>query len=316
MSLKKAKDFAIKRMTSLGMDAQWLIEKHSSQLKTIRLNADMGNEVITRDANNAGDPLDLKSVAVFVIAKACDWPYQDEIYGIDMEPALKLAAVDYLTNERWFSLSLTNNLSRSVTYGIATTREDGLCRMSSITNLLDSVYITALERNGLQLKDVPPERRTQEMEYAAVKSNGNAIKYVDKAWRTPEMLKLAVESNGSALAYMDTDEITHDLAEMAIGTTPLAACNVPHAVMTRSLVMQAVSLDGMLLNELSLNLVDREVAQACVKQTAMALLVCPEKFMDAAMLRLACKYHPEIKMEQWVKDIASGMPKQLPVSTS
>jgi hypothetical protein len=311
MSSKNSAEIALDRLSSLGIDSKWLIENHSSQLKTLRLNADMGNADVPRNMDNLDDPLDLKSVAEFVIAQACEWPYKDEIYGINIEHAMRLAAEDYLATDRWFSLPYEKELSRSVAHGFAFVFDDALSRMKDISNLSDDVYITALLRNGLQLKGVPSGRITREMEHAAVKSNGNAIKYIDKTLRTPELIKCAVASIGSALAYLDSEEITHELADIAIETTPWIVCNIPPPMLTRSLVMKAASLDGMILDELSHDLVDRKVVQACVRQTPMALLVCPEHFMDATMLRYACKHHPEIKKELWVKDIALSLPASL-----
>lgn len=313
MSLEMLNNFALSRLLSLGMDAQWLIDNHASQLKSIRLKSDMGTIDVPRNEENTDDVLDLMSVAEFVIKEACAWPYRDEIHGIDIEPAMKLAAVDYLTHHRFFHLKFDNSMSRSSAYGIASAFDDGLTRLKKITDLPESVYLAGLSRNGLQLNEVPLANVTPEINIAAVKSNGNAIQHVGKEFRTPELIKLAVESSGSALAYLGEDEITTEIADIAVNTTPWVVSYVPSSMMTRSLLYKAVSSDGMLLDELPSALVDRKVAQVCIKQTPLALLVCPERFLDANMLRFACRHHPEIKKEQWVKDISSNLLKPLPV---
>ena len=302
MQIKREDTAALEVFESLGMNSKKLIDEYTSRLKSIRIRSDMGDAEIANNPTK-DDPLDLNSVAEYVINKAISYPYQDEVEGINFEPFLKFAAVNYLKGSSYYSNFGSKYTSKSMMFGLAHASPKSLQIFDSQNAIpTDEIYIIALELNGLQLEFVPADRITQEMVDHAFKSNTGCFRSIPHDLKTDEMINAMIGENGAMIGFIDKSKITKELAKKAIEVTPWAISYIPLNKVTESMAVLAASKDGMILDEIDQSLLTDNVIRAAIRHCAAAVSIIPDERLNESFARFAVKSHPEIKDQEWFTD--------------
>lgn len=302
MQIKRENIIALEVFESLGMNSKKIMDEYPSKLKSIRIRSDMGDAEIARNPTE-DDPLDLKSVAEHIINKALSYPYQDEVEGINFEPFLKFAAVNYLKDNFHYFDFRSEHVSKSMMFGLAHTSPRSLEIFHAQKAIpTDEIYLAALKLNGLQLEHVPADRITKEMVDHAFKSNTGCFRSIPHDLQTDEMINAMIGENGAMIGFIDKNKITKELAKKAIEVTPWAISYIPLNKVTESMAVLAASKDGMILDEIDQSLLTDNVIRAAIRHCAAAVSIIPDERLNESFARFAVKSHPEIKDQEWFTD--------------
>lgn len=302
MQIKRENIIALEVLESLGMNSKKLIDEYPSRLKSIRIRSDMSDAEIANNPTE-DDPLDLKSVAEYVINKAASYPYEDEVEGINFEPFLKFAAVNYLKDNFSYLSFRAKHATKSMMFGLAHTSPESLKIFSEQKSIpTDEIYLAALKLNGLQLEFIPADRITKEMVDHAFKSNTGCFKHIPHDLQTDEMINAMIGENGAMISFIDKSKITKELAKKAIEVTPWAISYIPLNMVTESMAVLAASKDGMILDEIDNSLLTDNVIRSAIRHCAAAVAIIPDEKLNESFARFAQKSHPEIKTQEWFTD--------------
>lgn len=94
---------------------------------------------------------------------------------------------------------------------------------------------------GFHLKDFKPEKITYKMCLAAVQSDGLALRYVPMQFRTDEVCHAACTQNGYALQYVPNSLYCQELFEVSVKSSGIALQFVPPTFVTKELCLLAAS---------------------------------------------------------------------------
>jgi hypothetical protein len=267
-------------------------------LKRLRLASDMGDGLIPRQETE--DPLDLDSVAAYVIYQCIQWPYPDNVEGIDMRHWMQEAACRYAKESNLFNYGNVNR-SRIADYAMASINKDALKEIRS-ENLTEDIVMCGISLNPEQVSAVP-KWVNEEVALKALKINPSVFGLIPQHARTDAVVNVALTANGLHLGHLTNEERTVERCELALKSSPGAIAFVPKELQSVKMIAEAVSLEY--LDE---HMKTDEVIKAALSDNPHVLLLS-ENYCRPVYVKFAAKTHPEIKKESWFKEIAAKLKK-------
>jgi hypothetical protein len=286
-----------------GFTIDFLKAEHGEVLKRLRLASDMGDGLIPKQETE--DPLDLDSVAAYVIYQCIQWPYPDNVEGIDMRHWMQEAACRYAKES---NLSNYGNVNRSriADYAMASINKDALKEIRS-ENLTEDIVMCGISLNPEQVSAVP-KWVNEEVALKALKINPSVFGLIPQHARTDAVVNAALTANGLHLGHLTNEERTLERCELALKSSPGAIAFVPKELQSVKMIAEAVSHDGLSLEYLDEHMKTDEVIKAALSENPHVLLLS-ENYCRPVYVKFAAKTHPEIKKESWFKEIAAKLKK-------
>lgn len=96
----------------------------------------------------------------------------------------------------------------------------------------NDALIRVVKLNGLALKNIPSDMRTQELCDAAIEQNGLALGNVPENIKDAEKCRKAVDNDGRAIRYVPPSIMTQELAVLAVERNADAYLDVPKSLKT------------------------------------------------------------------------------------
>lgn len=204
-----------------------------------------------------------------------------------------------------------------------------------LKSMSDRVIFSALERDGVMLREVPEERRTEAMYLTAVKNNKGCegiLGELPKSMLTPELCQCAVEASGYNLEFVPEDMKTPEMCRTSLYSSADLAyedCVILQYIPYSEVCVEGLNeyVNGRDVDEL-LELVhpkafDSSVANWFVEQDPLMFNNLPELFQTEEMAEKAaksidrddladmiknCDEIPEIFQQAVMKEVATHLP--------
>ena len=299
--------FGVEELVQKGFTVDFLIEQHGDLLKRLRLESDIGEGQIPNQGKE-DDPQDLESVAAYVIYTCVQWPYQDSVFGLDMQDFLQDAAVKYV-NEYHIQVWGNINKSRIVDAALAA-RHDNVLHEIAPENQTHRVIVKALSRNPEQFKMIVEDKKSVDYALLALTINPAVLPLIAEKFRTEAVVDLAIRNNGLNLAFIKEEQKTAARCVDAVQQNPGAIVFVPRKLQKGGLLKTALSGNGLSVEYLDEALITPALQKVSIKENAHVLMI-KESFCTPENLKYAAKHHPEIKAEAWFKTLACAVNKAL-----
>jgi hypothetical protein len=137
------------------------------------------------------------------------------------------------------------------------------------------ICLTAVQKNGNDLRYVPEELRISEIYLAAVQ-NGYALQKVPKNMKTNAICWAAVQRDGLALEFVPENLRTTGICMIAMGQNRRAFKFVPEQIKMRLNCLAFVQQEGCMLEYVPEKLKTLEMCLSAVQQQGLALRYVPE----------------------------------------
>ncbi len=285
-----------------GFTIDFLMTEHRDLLKRLRLDSDMGEGNIPL-REDSDDPQDLESVAAYVIYQAVQWPYPDQVYGIELSTYLQEAANKYVEQN---SIGLWGNHGKSEIVDVALAshhkRSFNQIKPESLT---DAVIKAGIARNAEQLSDLPERKLSPEIALYAIQVSPLVFPLIPESLKTQQIIDLAVGSNGLNIAHLKEEEKSANRCIDAVKSNPFSIVFVPKEHQKPSLLKKALAGDGMAAQHIDDDILTPDLQKIAIKQNPLVLIAKPS-LANHQNLRWASKHHPDIKNEEWYREMVKN----------
>lgn len=163
------------------------------------------------------------------------------------------------------------------------------------TSYTRSMYLEAIERDGMLLYHVPIERCDEDMCLSAVAQDGAALQFVPSALRTWRVCRRAVARCGAALAEVPPRLIpvqNYELVRIAAQTWPQAAAFVPLADRTLEMCADFLRFSVLCLPNIPEEYLTPEICEDLVRRDRTALALLPRDRITEELCLIAVVAQP------------------------
>jgi len=151
-----------------------------------------------------------------------------------------------------------------------------LSQMSEESKKVIENHLNIVVFNGLELKSVSDDKKTEELCLASVKNNGLALEYVPDDKKTEDICLASVTNNGLALEFVPDNKKTEKIYLAAVKQNNGALIFVPDDKKTESIYLASVTNNGLALEFVPDNKKTEEICLAAVKKNNGALQFVPD----------------------------------------
>lgn len=290
-----------------GFTPASLINNHDRQLKLLRIEADLGIIDIPKK-ETPEDPMDLTSVSIYWIDKACQWPYQDEVHGIALKDALVEAAFQIFANPNSYQVTVMthaigNNWSLCVAKALCKADKEALKKIPQ-KFLFDEMIDEALSFHGGQISSIDKNLINEKRLLLAFENSPHSIMNVDDEYLTDKAIDLCISKDGVTLSYLSSSRITEYRILKAIETAPHVISFMGDDQLTKKIVKEAAKRDGLVVGEVSHKYVDTAICKIAVKSNPYSLCLIPNSLVSKDLLNVVKKQFPSVYEEDWFKAIS------------
>ena len=175
-----------------GLSPSFIAVNYQRELKKLRLEIDMGL------AGHCQEDIDVASAWLDLASK---WPLKSDCYGISTLSLVEsyLIAFQMLAERNGLRANIPAEfVTERLAIAIACAKRPSLAIVpeSAMTN---AVIWRAIKANACNLRHVPSEKVTTEMQAYAVRGFGKCIAYVPESQRTPALIRMAMLNDENAL---------------------------------------------------------------------------------------------------------------------
>jgi len=153
----------------------------------------------------------------------------------------------------------------------------------------DEEYYLREIQNGMALKDVPEDMRSDKVYLAACRQNGKVLGEVPEGRRNDEICLAAVQQYGEALGNVPEEKRTEIICLAACRQNGEALGEVPKGIRTEIICLTACRQNGEALGEVPKGIRTEEIYLAACQQNGMALRFVPRAERTEIICLAACQ---------------------------
>ena len=153
----------------------------------------------------------------------------------------------------------------------------------------EEICLAAVQEEGNELEFVPDKLKTEEICFEAVKKRSMALEFVPDKLKTEEICLEAVQKNAFALQYIPDKLKTMKICLAAVQQNGRALFHVPDKLKTAEIFLAAVQENGDVIQDVPDKLKTEEICLAAVQRSAMAFSFVSDKLKTAKICLAAVK---------------------------
>jgi hypothetical protein len=163
---------------------------------------------------------------------------------------------------------------------------DVIIKVEPNKKIIYKIAFDAIEKDTMNLYQVPEELRDRKMCLTAVKNNGDTLRSVPNELRDREMCLTAVSNYGVALKDVPLNLRDREMCLTAVNNIGYALRFVPEELRDREIYLTAVSRNGQVLRIVPEELRDLEMCLTAVKENGLAFADVPTQLQPEILKAL------------------------------